>query len=101
MNKQASGETKSETITLEQPITRGETQVETITVRRPATGELRGVSLADLLQMGVDALTTVLPRITDPALTAAEVRQLDPADLVQCGTTVSNFLLPKSLTGET
>lgn len=46
--------------------------------------------------MDVAALTKVLPRITDPALTEADVRDMDPADLVQLGGVVAGFLLPKS-----
>lgn len=86
----------TEKITLERPIQRGNQKIDTITVRKPSAGELRGVSLAELLQMGVDPLTTVLPRISQPSLTAQEVQQMDPADLVQVGGAVTNFLLPRS-----
>jgi hypothetical protein len=91
----------TEQITLENPIQRGGTEIATLTVRKPNSGELRGVSLAELLQMGVDPLTTVLPRISQPSLTAQEVAQMDPADLVQVGGAVTNFLLPRSAKGET
>ncbi len=85
----------TETVELDTPITRGKTTVTEIQVRKPRSGALRGVSLTDLLQMQVAALTTVLPRITEPALTEAEVRDLDPADLVQLGGTVAGFLVPR------
>ncbi|MOA64741.1 Phage tail protein E [compost metagenome] len=54
------------------------------------------MSLTDLLQMDVNALITVLPRISTPSLTAPEVSRMDPADLLQLGSVVAGFLLPKS-----
>ena len=84
------------TITLDTAIRRGEQVIESIDLRKPFAGELRGVSLVDLLQMDVTALQTVLPRITTPALTAHDVSQMDPADLLQLAGGVSAFLLPKA-----
>ncbi|WP_036266460.1 phage tail assembly protein [Methylobacillus glycogenes] len=83
-------------IDLDTPIKRKKA-IDKITLRKPRAGELRGVSLTDLLQMDVNALQRVLPRITDPVLTDAEVQAMDPADLVQCGAAVSSFLLPKGM----
>lgn len=82
---------------LETPILRGETSISAITLRKPAAGELRGVVLSDLIRMESTAVMTVLPRITDPALTAPEVASMDPADLMACAMEISSFLLPKSL----
>ncbi len=81
---------------LQTPIQRGETQIDDVEIRKPAAGELRGVSLVELLQMDVGALITVLPRITTPSLTAQEVAALDPADMLTMGGSVSSFLLPKA-----
>lgn len=82
-------------ISLETPITRGELTLSTITLRKPKAGALRGTNLTDLLQMDVTALTKVIPRISDPVLTEADVTNLDPADLTQIGMAVSGFLLPR------
>jgi hypothetical protein len=87
----------TETVELDSPITRGKQTVTEIQVRKPKSGALRGVSLVDVLNMDVQALTKVLPRITEPALTEPELRDMDPADLVQFGNVVANFLLPKRL----
>lgn len=92
--------TMSEAITLDEPVKRGEQEIATVQVRKPKSGELRGTNLTDLLQMDVVALNRVLPRITVPNLTEHEVAALDPADLMQLGTEVSNFLLPKRLKAE-
>lgn len=83
-------------ITLDTPIVRGSTEITEVTLRKPVSGELRGVSLTDLLQMDVLALRKVLPRITTPILTDHEIGLMDPADLVQMATEVAGFLLPKS-----
>ena len=83
------------TVTLDTPIKRGNGFITEVTLRKPSAGELRGVSLAELLQMKVDALQTVLPRITNPILHKQDMATLDPADLVNMGTVVVGFLLTK------
>ncbi len=83
-------------VELDFPFTRGEETIDKITVRRPRAGELRGLNIADLVQMNVTATTMLLPRITSPALTAQEVSSLDPADFTQLGMEVMDFLLPKA-----
>ncbi|MGU5688925.1 MULTISPECIES: phage tail assembly protein [Aeromonas] len=88
---------KKSTITLDTPIQRGETTITELNVRKPQSGELRGLNLTDILQMDVNALTKLLPRITSPVLTEAEASALDPADLMQLGQEVAAFLLPKKL----
>lgn len=86
----------TETIPLDTPIARGDTKIESVTLRKPTSGELRGVSLTAVLQMDVDALTVVLPRISSPTLLKQDVTAMDPADLVQLGSAVAGFLLPKA-----
>ena len=83
-------------IELDTPIKRGETTHDKLTLRKPMSGELRGVTLVDLVQMDVLALRKVLPRISTPSLTDAEIGTMDPADLLACGVAVSGFLLQKS-----
>ena len=83
------------TVTLDTPIKRGNGEITEVTLRKPSAGELRGVSLAELLQMKVDALQTVLPRITTPILHKQDMATLDPADLVSMATVVVGFLLTK------
>lgn len=89
-------DTTDNVVTLDQPITRGETRIEQITLRKPNAGELRGVTLSDLLQLNVDAIVRVTPRISIPTLTEAELRAMDPADLVDVGGKIAGFLLKKS-----
>lgn len=84
------------TVILDTPIRRGTTSIDSITLRKPNSGELRGVSLVELLQMDVGSLIKVLPRISSPSITAIEVASMDPADLLALSSKVSGFLLQKS-----
>ena len=84
------------TVTLDTPIRRGTTSIGSITLRKPNSGELRGVSLVELLQMDVGSLIKVLPRISSPSITAVEVAGMDPADLLALSSKISGFLLQKS-----
>ena len=83
------------TITLEQPITRGDTEISTVTLRRPLAGELRGIKLIDAMQMDADAMMQLLPRITQPALQAHELAQLDLIDFGALCTKVALFFVTK------
>ena len=84
------------TVVLDSPIRRGVTTIDSITLRKPSSGELRGVSLVELLQMDVASLIKVVPRISSPTLTAIEVSGMDPADLLALSSKISGFLLQKS-----
>lgn len=84
------------TVELECPIVRGKEEIASIILSKPDAQKLLGVNLVDLMQMDVQSLIKVLPRITEPKLIEMEIRRMDPADLVQCGVTVSSFLLKKS-----
>lgn len=84
------------TIKLDTPIVRGEQTITDITLTKPSSGTLRGLSLTAVFQMDVNALATLLPRISQPTLTNADVLAMDPADLLQMGAEVAGFLLPKA-----
>ena len=93
----ASENPNERTVELDGAIVRGAQTITSITLRKPMAGELRGVSLVELMQMEVLALRKVLPRITTPTLTDIEIGRMDPADLLQCGVAVAGFLVQKSL----
>ncbi len=86
----------SKTITLDTPIKRGDQSITAVTLRKPSSGELRGLNLTDLLQMDVNSLKKVLPRITSPILTEQDIDSLDPADLVDLGSSIALFLVKKA-----
>lgn len=91
--------TDPNTHVLDTPLVRGEGKqvITEITLRKPRSGELRGVSLSDLVSLDVTALSKVLPRISTPTLTEFDVANIDPADLVQLGGIFAGFLMPKAM----
>lgn len=88
--------TTEKAVTLETSIKRGDTDITSVTVRKPQAGALRGIRLQALMDMDVNALMTVLPRVTNPTLTVQEINEMDPADLLSLSVEVITFLLPKS-----
>lgn len=86
----------TQTLKLTKPIVRGEKQITDIALHTPNVSAMRGVSMRALLDINVDALVTVLPRISDPKLTEQEVDKLDLPDLLQAGILVASFFLPDS-----
>lgn len=79
------------THTLNVPLKRGNQVITDVTLRRPLSGELRGTKLTDVVQLDIDAMGRVLPRITTPMLTEADVYRLDPSDLLQLGGIFAGF----------
>lgn len=69
------------TVKLTRAIKRGETEINSIELIEPNAGSLRGTRLTDLLNGDVDAVVTVLPRISTPAIQKHEISQLSARDL--------------------
>lgn len=80
-------------IELEVPIQRGSQTITHVQLRRPKAGELRGLSMAALLNLDVGSVVTLLPRITQPTLIKHEVEDLDPVDFVNLSKGVVDFLV--------
>lgn len=87
----AAGKTRLTTVTLEEPLPRGEGPVSTVTVRRPGAGELRGLTIRDIQTGDVNTMLALIPRITDPVITAPEAEALDPVDLLALTGAISGF----------
>jgi hypothetical protein len=83
------------TVELDTPIQRGKQLISAVTLRKPCAGELRGIHLAELLNLDVASLIKVIPRISSPGITAPEAAGMDPADLLAIGGKVVGFLLQK------
>ncbi|MCD8558380.1 MAG: phage tail assembly protein [Shewanella xiamenensis] len=90
-------EATHKTVTLDNPITRGKEVISEIQLRKPKTGELRGLNVVDILNMDVNAVSNLLPRITSPLLTKEEVQELAAEDFVQLAGEVTSFLIPKKM----
>lgn len=86
------------TITLKTAISRGTTKIAEVALREPRAGELRGLRLMDVAAGDVNALTELLPRITNPALTRDEIKDLSPVDLALLYSGVTDFFDPDSRT---
>jgi len=87
------GKRTFETVTLCEPIKRGETRITTLTLRKPQAGELRGITLQELINTDIAAILKVVPRISDPVLTPHECDGLDPADLAEIGGRIRSFFM--------
>lgn len=89
----AADTTRFQNITLSEPIKRGDQMIEAITLRKPRAGEMRGLTLQDLLTSDVTAILKVIPRISDPVLTPHECDNLDASDLAEIGGTIRGFFM--------
>lgn len=85
-----------ETVTLSEPIMRGETRIEKLNIRKPKSGELRNLSLQDILGTDVTAMLKLIPRVTDPPLTQPEADDLEPEDLAEICGTIRGFFMTKT-----
>ncbi|MYM70544.1 phage tail assembly protein [Pseudoduganella sp. FT55W] len=83
------------TYTLTSPLQRGNQTITDVTLRRPLAGELRGTKLTAIVDLDIDSMAKVFPRITTPMLTEQDVYRLDPADILQLGGLFNAFFLPK------
>ncbi|GBU14565.1 hypothetical protein AwEntero_31660 [Enterobacterales bacterium] len=82
-------------VVLDVPLKRGDVEITEIQVIKPNAGSLRGIGLAALANADVDALITILPRITYPNLTKEECARLELPDLIALAGKVIGFLSPK------
>lgn len=83
----------SEPITLSVPIVRGETSITEIVLRKPQAGELRGLSVQELMNARVTATLDLLPRISMPPITQHEADNLELEDLASCSGAIIGFFL--------
>ncbi len=83
--------TKTRTATLPDPIKIGDKKVREIVLREPMAGEMRGLKLADVLQLDVSAMITLIPRISSPPLTGAQVAGMAPRNFTAVTTQVMPF----------
>lgn len=79
------------TVNLSTAIKRSSGDITALTLRKPATGELRGLKLMDVMQMDVNALGVLLPRIAQPTITKQDVDAMDMADVLELGVAVVGF----------
>lgn len=93
--------TNTQKITLKNGIQSGKNLITEFTVRKPLTGDLRGVKLIDFIDLDIDSLAKVLPRITTPSIAEHEVFDLDLLDLSEITKVVIGFLSQNSTDAKT
>ena len=81
------------TVKLTRPIKRGETEINSIDLVEPNAGSLRGTRLTDLLNGDVDAVVTVLPRISAPAIQKHEINLMSARDLALVTEEIIGFFM--------
>lgn len=81
------------TVRLSTPIKRKGGEVTEITLRKPKVGAMQGLNVEDLYQTNVNALLTLLPRITEPALIRAEIEDLESEDFIELAGAVKGFFM--------
>ena len=86
----------AETIALEYPVRRGDQVIDRIALRKPRARELRGLQVQSLVQGDVNAVMALIPRISQPALVAAEVEELSIEDLGAISGVVLGFFMSKA-----
>ncbi|HYC80799.1 MAG TPA: phage tail assembly protein [Croceibacterium sp.] len=84
---------KTAPVTLANPVRRGDSEIAAVVLRKPLGGDLRGLTLQDVLQSDVNALIKLVPRISDPPLTEQEVAALEADDIAEVGGTIFGFFM--------
>ncbi|MDY4279635.1 MAG: phage tail assembly protein [[Pasteurella] mairii] len=88
-------------VKLTQPIKRGDKEFTEITVTKPTIPALKGLKMLDVLQSDVNALTVLLPRVTQPMLHKNDFDSMEVSDFVELAGAAINFLVPTSDSEET
>jgi len=83
-------------IKLENPIVRGTTTITDLALRKPRAGELRGLTLQDIIGSDVVATLKLIPRITNPPLTQEEAEELETEDFAEIGGAIRGFFMTES-----
>ena len=86
---------KSSKVTFKDPIPYGDNPLKEITLRPPTAGDLRGVNIDGIGSMRVEELMTLVPRISTPAVTAAQLNELSARDVTKLFHSVQPFFIPE------
>lgn len=89
-------EKTKQTVKLTNPIIRGDKKYDEITVIKPTVAALKGLKLLDVMQSDVNALTVLLPRVTQPMLHKNDFDSMDIIDFTALATETIGFLVPNS-----
>ena len=93
LNTETIADPNVKTAILENPIKRGDIQITEIQIRKPNVGTLRNLSLQDVLKWEINAVNTVLTRVTQPTLNVAELNAMDVSDYTTLTVELTSFLV--------
>ena len=88
---------ETETVHLKTPFKQGDKKVKSVLIRKPLGGDLRGCLLANLVQMDVESVARLVPRISEPLIDEATFYSLDAADITSIAIAVTGFLVGESI----
>ena len=80
------------TITLNNAIEIDDKNTNKIELSEPMAGELRGLSLLEVVQLDANSITTLAPRISK--LTEKDMGNMGAADLLVVGSSIAGFFAP-------
>jgi len=91
-------------VPLTKPLVRGETTHTSIRLNKPGAPELQGCQMFSLVQMDVTQAQKVLPRISQPVVSASDFlgganANIDIADLFTMASEIAGFLLGTRMGG--
>ncbi|WP_445115012.1 phage tail assembly protein [Acinetobacter sp. WZC-1] len=92
-NQEATQDPNVTTVDFDIGFKRGENMIKQVDVRKPKSRALRGLTVVNILQLDVDTLARLAPRITAPAMSENDVYELEPADLTKLCKTVIGFFV--------
>ena len=92
-NQEAIQDPNMITVNFDEGFKRGEQTVTEIVIRKPKTRALRGLTLINVLQLDVDTLAKLAPRITTPTMSENDVYDLSPSDLTKLSKEVIGFFV--------
>ena len=88
-------------VKLSEPVTIDGNEVTEINLRKPRAGEMRGMKLTDVLQMDTMTMIKLLPRISSPPLSEAQVANMEVEDFTDLASkTVLFFVRQEQLDGQ-
>ena len=83
---------QTKTAVLVQPIeVEGGEAIKEVALRKPFAGEMRGLSFSNIMQLDVDSMVTLIPRISD--LTERQMINLEPVNMPPLFTEVAGFFV--------
>jgi hypothetical protein len=90
-------EANIETLHLTTPIMRGETAIKELKLRKPKAGELRGLSMQELMNARMSAVLDILPRITMPPIEQHEADNLEVEDAANASGIIIGFFMTSGM----